>query len=526
MKKVFISVALAAALAFGASAQSIPGWYSYQGVSDVKSQEISVILYLTDANRSECYYVEEHTVTTNAAGAFSCQLGLGTPDPKNFHGVYGHIEEIDWAAGPYMVVTYINGAVAGEAQLGAVPYATIAGKALGVAGVENVAEELEALWQKNEDQDIFTTQLVNRVEANTEAIEMYAEGFDEQLTNVATLATGATNIAMANEEAIAELQEQATYAVEQADNALLLGTQLSNGVLALEEQVTKNEEDIANISSELPELTEQVHSNKVGLSLLEAKVDALSGGADVDLSGVNEAIEDLQQRMENQELGFTQLNNVVTDLGSEVQTNIDAINDLEGWKVEAQPMLQGMNGAIAKLQEDVDINIEAIANLEQAMTEISPAVAGMNGAIAKLQEDVDINIEAIANLEQAMTEISPAVAGMNGAIAALQADNDINKEAIDNLEQAISELSPAVKGNTGAIAALQADNDINKEAIANAEQTLIDLTETVKGNSAAISILEEKSGDVWAEIARIKDLLTTQGMAIADLQDLITNIVK
>lgn len=87
MKKIFLPIAIAAALLCGNNASAvIPTWYNYQGVCDKANQTITVLLQINNAE-GEAVYKETHEVTTTASGLFNLHVGEG-----NFeYGAYSRI---------------------------------------------------------------------------------------------------------------------------------------------------------------------------------------------------------------------------------------------------------------------------------------------------------------------------------------------------------------------------------------------------------------------------------------------------
>lgn len=459
MKKAFISVAFAAALIFGASAQTttatVPNWFTYQGVTEQKNVEVPVVFYVLDAN-NEPVYAEKHMVTTNAAGAFTCQLGLGEPEPVD-GTVLTEEFDVKWAEGTYSVQTWINGKVVGTAQLGSVPYAKVAEKALEIVGVEgNLAEMLELLKTDTDNNTQMGTWLNNNLLDLTDEVDT-------------------------NSKAIEALEQSVN--VELPGQLMEMGTDINK----LREDVDINIEGLANAEQNIIDLTEQVKSNTAAIALL-------NGGEEVDLSAVNARIDALE---------------------AEVEINSNGLAEAEKSISEISEEMPGITSQLNKLREDVDINIEGLANAEQALIDLSPAVAGNTAAIAKLQEDVEINSNGLAEAEQAISEISEQMPGITGKINALTEQMEGIYEAFETQAMAaITSLSNRVEDMDADLEALKADVAINIEGLANAEQTLIELTEQVKSNTAGVAALE----GTWDEILKLKALIQTQGEAIADLQ--------
>ncbi|MBR1517569.1 MAG: hypothetical protein IJ620_05450 [Bacteroidales bacterium] len=87
-------------------------------------------------------YVERHRPTTNMNGLYTVLLGQGTAD-------YGFFSNIDWAQGPYFILSEIdlsagnNYTISGSQQLLSVPYAFLADSALHYA-------ERQVIWRSND----------------------------------------------------------------------------------------------------------------------------------------------------------------------------------------------------------------------------------------------------------------------------------------------------------------------------------------------------------------------------------------
>ncbi|MDE6654046.1 MAG: hypothetical protein K2K37_06635, partial [Muribaculaceae bacterium] len=359
MKKAFISIALAAALFCGANAQTtatVPSWYSYQGVCDVPNKNVEVVFYIVKGADATPVYAESHHVNTNAAGAFSCQLGLGTLESVNNYDTFKSISEINWEEGPYSVQTYIDGTLVGTAELGSVPYATLAGKALGIAGVDgNLNEIIEELYLRDEQNDENLSFAIRAQAAVDEEQNANIEGaftyMEEQLANLNPLWGMVADLdekVETNIEGLAEAEKAISEISEEMPG-------IKGNLEAVKAEVETNIEGLANAETAIFELTEQVRSNTAAIALL-------GGAGEVDLTEVNANIELLFD-------GLTETQKDVIGLTEQVRSN---------------------TAGVAKLQEDVDINIAGLAEAEKAISEISEVLPGMTGSIETLKQEVEL----------------------------------------------------------------------------------------------------------------------------------------
>lgn len=137
MKK--ISILVGALLLAGLSFAQAPQKMSYQSVvrnssnALVANAPVGIRVSILDGSASgPAVYVETHTVTTNANGLATLQVGNGTVSSGTFSA-------IDWSTGSYFIKTETdvtggtNYALAGTSELLSVPYALYAENA-GVAG--------------------------------------------------------------------------------------------------------------------------------------------------------------------------------------------------------------------------------------------------------------------------------------------------------------------------------------------------------------------------------------------------------
>ena len=131
MKKLFTFFAILL-IAIGAAFAQAPQKFSYQAIvrdagnSLVVTQPVGVqISILQGSATGSAVYVETHTVTTNANGLMTLEIGAGTV-------VSGDFAAIDWANGPYFLKTETDPTggtdytIEGTQQLMSVPYALYA----------------------------------------------------------------------------------------------------------------------------------------------------------------------------------------------------------------------------------------------------------------------------------------------------------------------------------------------------------------------------------------------------------------
>ncbi|MDE6692334.1 MAG: hypothetical protein K2K05_03015 [Muribaculaceae bacterium] len=504
MKKAFISIALAAALFCGANAQTtanIPTWYSYQGVSDVHNKDIKVVFYIVTGDDMTPVYAESHNVTTNAAGAFSCQLGLGALESVNNYDTLESITDVDWAAGNYKVQTWIDGKLVGTADLGAVPYATIAGKAYGIAGVDgNLNEIIEELYIRDEKNDENLTFAINaqaavdaEQNANIEGAFTYIE---EQLGNLNPLWGMVADL----DEKVEGLETSMDYVTSDLQELIPAVHENTVGRGLIEAKVNEIDDDMASVTSDLQELIPAVHENTVGRGLLtakldelEAKVNALGGAADVDLTEVNAAIAALR---------------------TDVDINIEGIANAEQTLVEIVPAVQGNTAAIAALRADVDINIEGIANAEQTLVEIVPAVQGNTAAIARLQEDVETIYEGLATTQDDVINVTEQARENKAAIAQLNQYAEGFNEQLESIATLATGASNIAIANEEAIEALKDQMVYATEQADNANLAITQLNNVVNDLAANI---DASHVELWKEINQLNNLITTLGEAVADI---------
>ena len=134
MKKLFCIFALSAGLATGAYAQS-PAKFNYQGIArnaagqPIGTQALGMRLSILEGSATgTAVYVETQTVTTNAYGLYTVQIGGGT-------AVTGTLAGVAWATGNKFLKVEIDPAggtaytTLGNSQLLSVPYAFYANSA-------------------------------------------------------------------------------------------------------------------------------------------------------------------------------------------------------------------------------------------------------------------------------------------------------------------------------------------------------------------------------------------------------------
>jgi len=131
-----------------AFSQSVPQRFSYQAIirnatgQALNSQSVSVRLSILQGSETgSAVYVESHTVTTNASGQISVQVGGGTVQS-------GLMSQINWSNGPYFIKTETdpsggsNYSIGSTSQMLSVPYALFSGNGpLGPQGEPGPAGE-------------------------------------------------------------------------------------------------------------------------------------------------------------------------------------------------------------------------------------------------------------------------------------------------------------------------------------------------------------------------------------------------
>lgn len=77
MKKIFLPIAIAAAVLCGNNASAvIPSWYNYQGAVQKYGEAVLVSFEIKNAE-GEVVYKENHNVVTAANGYFNVHIGEG-----------------------------------------------------------------------------------------------------------------------------------------------------------------------------------------------------------------------------------------------------------------------------------------------------------------------------------------------------------------------------------------------------------------------------------------------------------------
>jgi len=101
---------------------------NYQGIArdsdgDLLTEEtIGLTLALKYSASGAAEYSENHSVTTDASGVFSIQIGTGT-------AISGNYASLDWGLEDVFITTSVNGTEVGTTELNAVPYALASAKA-------------------------------------------------------------------------------------------------------------------------------------------------------------------------------------------------------------------------------------------------------------------------------------------------------------------------------------------------------------------------------------------------------------
>ena len=151
MKRTFTFL-LAALISAGIFAQS-PQRMSYQAVIRNNSNQLVVnhsvgmrVSILKESATGTAVYTETHTVTSNASGIVTIEIGGGTP-------VAGTFTAIDWSTGKYFVKTETDPdggssyTITGTSQLLSVPYAFKADKATTAEKLSGPVTKLEVTGQ-------------------------------------------------------------------------------------------------------------------------------------------------------------------------------------------------------------------------------------------------------------------------------------------------------------------------------------------------------------------------------------------
>ncbi len=136
MKKHFVIYAILMIAVVSLFAQA-PQKFSYQAVlrdaggNLVTNQNVSVRISIVQENEyGASVYVETHSVTTNANGLVTIEVGAGNP-------ILGSFADIDWSYGSYYLKSEVdpaggnNYSITGVQQLLSVPYALYAGNTTG-----------------------------------------------------------------------------------------------------------------------------------------------------------------------------------------------------------------------------------------------------------------------------------------------------------------------------------------------------------------------------------------------------------
>lgn len=107
----------------------IPLKINYQGLLRTESgfnrSNESVVLTITIFNIDKVFYVEKHSITTDAKGGFSLKIGNGNV-------IQGDFATIDWPAKNLYVKTEVDGKIISTTELTSVPYAHYADKVVGL----------------------------------------------------------------------------------------------------------------------------------------------------------------------------------------------------------------------------------------------------------------------------------------------------------------------------------------------------------------------------------------------------------
>ena len=127
MKNLYLSI-ISIFVSFSMLAQT-PQGMSYQAVvrdgsgALVTNQSVGMaISILQGSSLGTTKYAETHTITTNANGLVSLEIGKGTV-------IQGSLSTIDWGSGPYLVKTETdpnggsNYTISGTSELLSVPFA-------------------------------------------------------------------------------------------------------------------------------------------------------------------------------------------------------------------------------------------------------------------------------------------------------------------------------------------------------------------------------------------------------------------
>jgi hypothetical protein len=152
MKKLLLTCLWMAVAVIFATAQA-PAKFSYQSVIRnannelLSNQNVGISITLLQGSANGIPVFEEvHTVSTNANGLVSLQIGAGD-------NVFGDLASIDWSAGPYFIKTETdpnggtNYSIEGTAELLSVPYAlfSLNSATSGPAGADGVGVQSTAV---------------------------------------------------------------------------------------------------------------------------------------------------------------------------------------------------------------------------------------------------------------------------------------------------------------------------------------------------------------------------------------------
>ena len=133
-----------------AISQNVPQKINYQAVARnasgtiLANQNIAVKIEILDANQTSILYAETHSITTNAVGLFSLQIGGGTATTGSF-------STINWGVGNKYLRTSIdinggnNFTTMGTSPLLSVPYAQYAAKADTALYIKGISDQYRRL---------------------------------------------------------------------------------------------------------------------------------------------------------------------------------------------------------------------------------------------------------------------------------------------------------------------------------------------------------------------------------------------
>lgn len=179
------------------------------------------------------------------------------------------------------------------------------------------------------------------------------------------------------------------------------------------------EEEIARLSQEVIDLTEQVDACRVEIASLTA-----------DVAAKQAEIESLEDEIAAKQARITELETTTTEQAEEIER-------LQGQYAEALEQISQLNGQIDSLNETIN-------GLNLQLADVSKQLEEANDEIAAQQDTIEEQGKTIVNLTTDLAEKTTALSEAQAEVARLQADVQTLSTQVTDLQAQVQNLSAII----------------------------------------------------------------------------------